>query len=135
MVNNCLKSNQNYSFKFECRKCLFSDLYGRNHLHLSSSQRKRWHPRSKCQHHKYCLCEHFTEGNAEISWNQLKPVALKQERGQTVTVLFHQQPFFYLLDLCKIRIYFSTYRCTMQFSQSVMGIKQMLQEANHYQET
>lgn len=96
MVNNCLKSNQikitalNLNAGNVCSVICMVEI---TCLYLAPKG-KRWHPRSKCQHHKYWLCEHFTEGNAEISWNQLKPVALKQERGQTVTVLFHQQPFF-----------------------------------------
>lgn len=32
--------------------------------------------------------------NAEVSWNQLRPVVVKQEHGQTVTGLFHQQLLF-----------------------------------------
>lgn len=47
MVNNCLKSNQNYSFKFECRKCLHSDLFRGNLLPLSSSQRKKMAPKEQ----------------------------------------------------------------------------------------
>lgn len=43
--------------------------------------------RSRCQHHKRCLCEHCTGGSAEVSWNQLGPRVLKQKRGQTLTVL------------------------------------------------
>lgn len=47
MVNNCLKSNQNYSFKFECQKCLHSDLFRGNLLPLSSSQRKKMAPKEQ----------------------------------------------------------------------------------------